>query len=195
MTYTCSCRRRHAGTPGACGERRHVLGLAALAALGSLGLLAGCGERAGEAQSLAPVEIDRSTSCELDGMLLADYPGPKAQVHFVGQSQPSFFCDTVELFSTLLAGEQVRAVRAVYVQDMGQADWDAPKGHWIDAKTAVYVVGSKRHGSMGPTIGSFAQEADAQKFATEYGGKVLRFGDIKADMVDLSGGALHDTRM
>jgi nitrous oxide reductase accessory protein NosL len=27
------------------------------------------------------------------------------------------------------------------------------------------------------------------------GGKVLRFGDIKADMVDLSGGALHDTRM
>jgi copper chaperone NosL len=33
------------------------------------------------------------------------------------------------------------------------------------------------------------------KFATEYGGKVLRFTDIKADMVDLSGGALHDTRM
>ena len=59
----------------------------------------------------------------------------------------------------------------------------------------MYVVGGKRHGSMGPTIGSFAQETDAQKFATEYGGKVLRFGDIKADMVDLSGGALHDTRM
>ena len=195
MKYTCSCRLRHGDNSDACGDRRHVLGLAALAALGSLGLLAGCGERAGEAQSLAPVEIDRSTSCELDGMLLADYPGPKAQVHFVGQSQPSFFCDTVELFSTLLAGEQVRAVRAVYVQDMGQADWDAPKGHWIDAKAAVYVVGGKRHGSMGPTIGSFAQEADAQKFATEYGGKVLHFGDIKADMVDLSGGALHDTRM
>ena len=195
MKYTCSCRRRHGDNSDACGDRRHVLGLAALAALGSLGLLAGCGERAGEAQSLAPVEIARSASCELDGMLLADYPGPKAQVHFVGQSQPSFFCDTVELFSTLLAGEQVRAVRAVYVQDMGQADWDAPKGHWIDAKAAVYVVGGKRHGSMGPTIGSFAQETDAQKFATEYGGKVLRFGDIKADMVDLSGGALHDTRM
>ena len=57
------------------------------------------------------------------------------------------------------------------------------------------MLGSKRHGSMGPTIGSFAQEADAAKFAAEHGGKVLRFGDIKADMVDLSGGALHDTRM
>ena len=93
------------------------------------------------------------------------------------------------------AGEQVRAVRAVYVQDMGQADWNEPKGHWIDAKTAVYVLGSKRHGSMGPTIASFAQEADAAKFAGEHGGKVLRFADIKLDMVDLSGGALHDTRM
>ena len=180
ISHSCTCR-----------TRRQLLGWAAL---GAVTALAGC-SRSEEAQSTAPLEIDRSTSCELDGMLLADYPGPKAQVHFVGQSQPSFFCDTVELFSTLLAGEQVRAVRAVYVQDMGQADWDAPKGHWIDAKTAVYVVGSKRHGSMGPTIGSFAQEADAQKFATEYGGKVLRFGDIKADMVDLSGGALHDTRM
>lgn len=195
-TTLCTCRR-HAIAGAVDGERRRLLGLAALAALGGLGLgaLTGCSDPAGTAQTLAPVEIDRSTSCELDGMLLADYPGPKAQVHYVGQAQPSFFCDTVELFSTLLAGEQVRAVRAVYVQDMGQADWNAPRGHWIDAKTALYVVGGKRHGSMGPTIGSFAQEADARKFAAEYGGRVLKFAEITADMVDLSGGALHDTRM
>ncbi len=179
-----------------CSCRRHLLGgLAAITALGALGGLVGCGERGGSAQTLAPVEIDRSTSCELDGMLLSDYPGPKAQVHYAGQAAPSFFCDTVELFNTLLAGEQVRAIKAVYVQDMGQAQWEQPVGHWIDAKTAIYVLGSKRHGSMGPTIASFAQEADAVKFAAEYGGKVLRFADIKADMVDLSGGALHDTRM
>ena len=92
----------------------------------------------------------------------------------------------VELFNTLLAGEQVRAVRAVYVRDMGKADWEHPVGHWIDGKTAFYVLGSRRQGSMGPTIGSFAQEADATKFAAEYGGKVLRFTDIKADMVDLT---------
>ena len=178
-----------------CITRRRALGFAALAALSTAGLLSGCGDKAAEQTSLAPVEIDRSTSCELDGMLLADYPGPKAQIHYAGQEKPSFFCDTIELFNTLLAGEQVRAVRAVYVQDMGKADWNEPKGHWIDAKTAVYVLGSKRHGSMGPTIASFAQEADAAKFAGEHGGKVLRFADIKLDMVDLSGGALHDTRM
>ena len=178
-----------------CITRRRALGFAALAALSTAGLLSGCGDKVAEQTSLAPVEIDRSTSCELDGMLLADYPGPKAQIHFAGQDKPAFFCDTVELFNTLLAGEQVRPIRAVYVQDMGQADWNEPKGHWIDAKTAVYVLGSKRHGSMGPTIASFAQQADATKFAGEYGGKVLRFVDIQRDMVDLSGGALHDTRM
>ena len=178
-----------------CITRRRALGMAAFTALATSSLLAGCGDKAAEQQSLAPVEIDRSTSCELDGMLLADYPGPKAQIHYAGQEKPSFFCDTIELFNTLLAGEQVRAVRAVYVQDMGKADWNEPKGHWIDAKTADYVLGSKRHGSMGPTIASFAQEADAAKFAGEHGGKVLRFADIKLDMVDLSGGALHDTRM
>jgi len=178
-----------------CITRRRALGMAAFTALATSSLLAGCGDKAAEQQSLAPVEIDRSTSCELDGMLLADYPGPKAQIHYAGQEKPSFFCDTIELFNTLLAGEQVRAVRAVYVQDMGKADWNQPQGHWIDAKTAVYVLGSKRHGSMGPTIASFAQEADAAKFAGEHGGKVLRFADIKLDMVDLSGGALHDTRM
>ncbi len=185
MTNLCSCRRR-------------LLGWAAFSAastIAPLGLLVGCSEQAAQQRALVPVEMDRSTSCELDGMLLADYPGPKAQVHFVGQDKPSFFCDTVELFHTLLAGEQVRAVQAVYVQDMGKADWNQPQGHWIDAKTAFFVLGSKRHGSMGPTIGSFAQEVDATKFAAEFGGKVLRFGDIKADMVDLSGGALHDTRM
>ncbi len=175
-----------------CITRRRALGLAALAASA---LLAGCGDKAANQASLAPVEIDRSTSCELDGMLLSDYGGPKAQIHYAGQEKPAFFCDTVELFNTLLAGEQVRAIRAVYVQDMGQANWDEPKGHWIDAKSGIYVLGSKRHGSMGPTIASFAQEQDAAKFAQEYGGKVLRFGYIKLDMVDLSGAALHDTRM
>ena len=168
--------------------------LALVLALGG-GVLTGCSDDAVQAQALAPVEIDRATSCELDGMLLIDYAGPKAQIHYAGQEKPSFFCDTVELFNTLLAGEQVRAVRMVYVQDMGKADWEHPEGHWIDAKTAIYVVGSKRHASMGTTIASFAQKADAEKFAGEYGGTVYPYDGIKLDMVDLTGGALHDTRM
>ncbi len=168
----------------------YALFLAGLAAA----LLAGC-EPAPPAKPLAPVEIDARTSCELDGMLLADYPGPKAQIRYAGQAEPTFFCDTVELFNTLLAPEQVKKIDAVWVQDMGKANWDQPRGNWFDARTGLYVLGSKRHGSMGPTIASFSQEADAKKFVEQYGGKLLRFGEIKPDMVDLSGGALHDAKM
>ena len=167
-------------------NRRHLL----LAALASL---AACGEKSGP--GLAPVEIDAATACELDGMLLADYPGPKAQIFYGNQAKPVFNCDTVEMFNTLLRPEQIKNIRAVYVQDMGLADWEQPRGHWIDAKGAFYVLGSKRQGSMGPTIASFKLEADAKKFAAEQGGRVLRFDEVKPEMVDLSGGALNDGGM
>ena len=156
--------------------------------------LAACGN-SDAPTALVPVEIDRSTSCSLDGMLLADYPGPKAQIHYADRAEPDFFCDTVELFAIYLKPEQVRPVRALFVQDMGKADWNEPRDAWIDAKAAWYVHGSSRHGSMGPTIASFALEADAQKFAAEHGGKVVAFADVTPDMATLDGGVLHDKGM
>ncbi len=155
--------------------------------------LAACGREEGS-QSAGPQEITRETACSLDGMILADYPGPKAQIHYDGAA-PDFFCDTMEMFSIYLEPEQQRRVTALYVQDMGKTDWDKPVGNWIDAKTAFYVKGSKKHGSMGPTIASFAREEDAGAFAREHGGQVIRFGEVTPEMADLTGGALHDTRM
>ena len=63
-----------------------------------------------------PTDIDASTTCSLDGMTLADYPGPKAQIHYAGQAKPTFFCDTVEMFHAVLRPEQVKAIDAVFVQ-------------------------------------------------------------------------------
>lgn len=167
-------------------NRRHAWLLAAM-------LLIACGKQT--AQNTAPVEITRATVCSLDGMTLADYPGPKAQILYDGQEKPDYFCDLLEMFDTYLKPEQVRKVIAIYVQDMGQALWDDPKGHWIDAKSAYYVVGSKKLGSMGPTYGSFAKEDDAKKFAAANGGKVYKFGEITPNMAKLDGGALHDQHM
>lgn len=158
------------------------------------GALGGCGGGREAAPPMA-VEITKETVCVLDGMLLADFPGPKAQIHYAGAANPDFFCDMVEMFSTYLKPEQARYVTAVYVQDMGKADWRSPQGHWIDAKGAFYVVGSNMPGSMGPTIGSFALEADAARFAKEHGGKVMKFGEVKPDMVVLDGGVLRDQKM
>lgn len=169
---------------------RPPLILAALA----VATLAACGQSE-TATGVAPVEITQGTSCALDGMLLADYPGPKAQIHYAGQAEPDFFCDTVEMFNMVLRPESARRIRAVYTQDMGKADWKAPRGHWIDARQAFYVHGSKVKGSMGPTFAAFARQEDAAAFAKQNGGQVLRFDEVKPEMADLHGGAAHDEHM
>lgn len=178
----------------ACEGRRRLLRLAAWSAAGAVLALGGCGGKGDDGVTVAAVEFGEGTVCSLDGMVLADYAGPKGQIHFSGTATPVYFCDTVELLAELLQPEQIRKVAAVYVQDMGKADWERPRGHWIDAVSALYVVGSRRHGSMGPTIASFALEADAQTFIGAHGGTLHRFAEITPAMVDLGGGAKTDSR-
>lgn len=162
----------------------------ALLLAGALGLAA-CGD---SGPAATPLEIGRDTVCVLDGMQLVDFPGPKAQIHYE-PGGPEFFCDTKEMFSLLLRPEQQRRVLAVYTQDMARADWTNPQGYWIDATKAFYVVGSTLQGSMGPTIASFAKLTDADSFARKHGGKVHSFAEVTIDMVDLSGGVVHDKNM
>lgn len=178
--------------PAQPGRRRWLCGCAGLAALA----LAGCSPSAGDgAAAVAAHDFGKHTSCSLDGMLLADYPGPKGQILYRGTAEPDFFCDTVELLSSLIKPEQVRPVAGAWVQDMAQTEWDRPAGAWIDARSAHYVLGSRRHGSMGPTAASFASAEAAQAFAGKWGGQVRAYAQITPEQVDLSGGALHDTRM
>lgn len=181
----------HAPSPSRLTRRRLLCGCAAIATVS----LAGCSRQEAADDAGKPREIAAQSSCSLDGMLLSDYPGPKGQIIYKGDTQVNWFCDSMELLSTLLKPEQVRPLLAAYVQDMAKADWDKPVGHWIDARQAIYVLGSKRHGSMGPTAASFADEPGAKAFVQQWGGRVLRYAEIKPEMADLSGGALHDSRM
>jgi copper chaperone NosL len=161
--------------------------------LALVALLAACDQDT-PTQAAGPEPIVERTYCSLDGMRLADYPGPKAQIRYA-QGRPDFFCDTVEMFAVALGAEQQRRMTALYVQDMKQADWQHPGDRWIDARRAAYVSGSDQRGSMGATLVPFSDDADAQAFARKHGGKVLHFADVTPDMVALDGGALHDTAM
>lgn len=147
-----------------------------------------------KATSVAPVELKPGTACSLDGMLLLEYPGPKAQIHYAN-GQVDFFCDTMEMFSIYLNPETKTQVTAIYTQDMAKEDWKQPRGSWIDARSAFYVQGSKMKGAMGPTFASFARQEDANAFAKEHGGKVLRFDQVDPDAADLTGGASQDQAM
>jgi len=157
----------------------------------AVALLAACREAA---KAVQPQDFTQATTCALDGMVLADYPGPKGQIQY-DTGPPDFYCDTVEMLAMLLRPEQKKRVAAAYTQDMAKANWMEPRGHWIDARTALYVQGSKLRGSMGPTLASFASVGDAQAFAGKNGGKVLRFDEITVDMVSLDGGVIRDEHL
>lgn len=170
-------------------KRRQTARLAG--AIATLFLLGACSQAIPQAVAQEP---GADTACSLDGMLLKDFPGPKAQMHYA-EGKPDFFCDLMELFGAVLAPEQKRRVSALFVQDMGKTEWEHPNANWIDAKTALYVVGSKKRGSMGPTFGSFSAMPDAEAFMRKEGGKILRFDQITVAMLNMNGGAAHDTTM
>lgn len=153
--------------------------------------LSGCDK---QSAAVTPQELTAGDSCSLDGMSLLDFPGPKAQIHYAS-GEPDLFCDTTEMFSIYLQPEQQKRVTGIFTQDMAKTSWEEPRNNWVDAKKMFFVLGSKRHGAMGPTLASFAQQQDAEKFAKEYGGQVYRFEQITRDMVDMSGGVVHDEQM
>lgn len=175
-------------------SRLHRIACRQFAGLAVLAVLGACSQTPHKALPSEPAD---DTACVLDGMVLKDFPGPKAQIHYT-EGKPDFFCNLTELFDVVRASESKRAIAALFVQDMGKADWDHPQANWIDARTAIYVVGSRKHGSMGPTFGAFANVRDAEAFAAREGGKLLRFEQVLAGVANTSAGsatAAHDDRM
>ena len=167
-------------SPSSLRRRRLMLAMA-----GATVLVAACGKKPeGAAQ---PQEIESATACVLDGMLLADYPGPKAQIFLEGIAAPLFFSQVRDAIAYMRGPEQVAPILAVYVNDMGKADatWSRPgNGNWIVADKAFYVLGSARAGGMGaPEAVPFSSRERAEDFVRAEGGRVLALADITNDMV------------
>jgi len=145
-------------------------------------ILSGCGENAVQPD---PVALTREASGHYCQMIIVDHPGPKAQVFEVGRSEPVWFSSVRDaLFYLRLPGEAQR-VSAIYVHDMGKASsWERPQddGIWIEAASAVYVIGSSRRGGMGEREAvPFGEQDKAETFARRFGGSVVAFGDIPTD--------------
>jgi len=153
--------------------------------------LAGCSHKVIHDSALEPTD---DTACVLDGMLLKGFAGPKAQIVYADGS-PDFFCNVMELFEAVFSPQSKRPVAAIYVQDAGKTDWEHPQGNWIDAKTAIYVIGSKKAGAMGATFATFSTMQTAEKFVGSEGGKVLRFDQVTPDMLNMANSSKSDIRM
>ena len=151
-----------------------VIGLLALSGA------AGCGEDDDVVAKPPPVEPTREASGHYCGMILVDHGGPKAQVHLPDNTKPVWFSSVRDAIAFTMLPEEPRNYTAIYVNDMGVAQWDAPEpGTWIDANAAHYVIGSDRMGGMGvPEAVPFAERESAERFVAAHGGRIVALADV-----------------
>lgn len=150
-----------------------------------LATLGGCREE-DETKAPPPRELTRDAVGHYCGMIVTDHPGPKAQVFIAGEDEPTWFTSVRDAIVFMILPDEPKKVTAVYVNDMGRAEsWDAPgAGTWIDAKTALFVIGSSRMGGMGaPEAVPFSDMESAKSFADRYGGEIVSFDDIPPEYV------------
>ena len=153
-------------------------------ALALILLLAACKEEVVEIP--APVAMTDDALGHFCMMALADMDGPKAQIHLNGMPDPIFFAQVRDGVAYLKEPEKTLEITAFYVSDLSVApSWDAPGiANWLPASEAYFVVGAEVTGGMGaPELAPFSNAEDAEAFAAENGGTVLRLADIPADAV------------
>lgn len=151
--------------------------------LPGLVLLAACGDE--EADAIPPpAPLTRHAVGHFCGMTLVEHAGPKGQAWLRGADTPLWFSSARDAIAFTHLAENPKAIRAVYVSDMAKAtDWDDPGAtNWVEARRAVYVLGSDRRGGMGAEEAvPFSDRAAAERFAADHGGRVLGFAEIPRD--------------
>jgi copper chaperone NosL len=119
-------------------------------------------------------------------MNVLEHSGPKGQIILASRIEPVWFSSARDAFSFTMLPEEPKDIRAIYVSDMARApSWEQPgANNWVDAKQALFVVGSRVKGGMGADEAvPFSNREAADKFAEENGGRVMRFAEVPRDYV------------
>lgn len=125
-----------------------------------------------------PSEADHCAVC---AMLPAKYPNHRSQI-LTMDGNTLHFCSTKCLITYQADPQEFNketppGVNAVWVTVYPDGDYDYATGLY-------YVVGSKLMGPMGSEAIPYRKKADALATAQKNGGKVLRFHEIKPNMLD-----------
>lgn len=129
-----------------------------------------------------PEMIPVGTTCASCGMIVLKYSGPHVQVIWKNGKR-TFYCDLREIMSEILNKVYFERMGAIYVQNFGGKKWGSYNGNWIKAQTAVYVIFSRKSGSMGQSFVPFKNKDEAREFQKTFGGKIFKFSQITQAVV------------
>lgn len=155
-----------------------------LALVFALLVLAACQKEA--AQAPAPHRMTAEAIGHYCGMNLFEHPGPKGQIFAASLIEPVWFSSVRDTIAFTMLPDEPRDIQAIYVSDMGKAQsWDQPGAdNWVEARKALFVIGSRIKGGMGGDEAvPFSDRDAAAKFAADNGGRVVAFADVPRDYV------------
>jgi copper chaperone NosL len=160
--------------------------LALLAALAGALLVSGCNDQKNAEATPPPQQMTASAIGRYCGMNVLEHPGPKGQIILASQKDAIWFSSARDAISFTMLPEEPKDIRAIYVSDMGKApSWDEPGAtNWVDARQASFVIGSRMKGGMGADEAvPFSDQAAAERFAAENGGRVVAFAEVPKDYI------------
>ena len=146
--------------------------------------LAGCHKEA--AKIPLPQRMTAEAIGHYCGMNLLEHPGPKGQIFAASLIEPVWFSSVRDTIAFTMLPDEPKDIQAIYVSDMGKASsWDKPGAdNWVEARNALFVIGSRLKGGMGGDEAvPFSDRAEAEKFATENGGRIVAFDEVPRDYV------------
>jgi copper chaperone NosL len=161
--------------------RRPVQAFAVLLALA----LFGCNEKP-VAQLPPPHRMTAELIGHYCGMNILEHPGPKGQIFVASLIEPVWFSSVRDTLAFTMLPDEPKDILAIYVSDMGKApDWDKPGAdNWVEARKAVFVIGSRAKGGMGGEEAvPFSDRAAAEKFVSGNGGRIVAFAEVPRDYV------------
>jgi copper chaperone NosL len=162
--------------------------LALAAALVAFALV-GCDQKEA-AQPPPPIAMTEDAIGHYCGMNLLEHPGPKGQIIVKSLIEPVWFSSARDAIAFTMLPDEPKDILAIYVSDMGKAlSWEKPGAdNWVEARKALFVIGSGVKGGMGSEeVVPFSERAAAEKFASKNGGRIVSFVEVPREYVLGSG--------
>ena len=134
----------------------------------------------------SPAELTSDATGFYCSMTVSEHAGPKAQVFVSDAASPLWFPSVRDMFAYTMLPEENQDIRAIYVSDTGATDdyADVTEGAWVEARKALYVLGSEIEGGMGlPEAVPFADRDQAAAFTEKHGGEIVSFDEVSPDFV------------
>jgi copper chaperone NosL len=117
-------------------------------------------------------------------MSLSEHTGSYGQLLLAGWEEPLWFSSVRDAL-TYVGQDLVNAneIAGFWVNDMEADPLGKPDpGTWIDAKSAWYVVGSRKRAVMGGfDVVPFKDRDQADAFASQHGGRVAAYAAAQAE--------------